>query len=132
MDLLLAPFLVLAALLMKAIRRAGIHRMPVSRWLLRRIGVFPIDNNYYEPLFDLHGLRKPLDEERPLPGIDWNEAEQLALLGAFTQAQELADVPDKAEQGVFHWHNATFCSGDAEYLYQLVRTRKPALVVEVG
>ena len=131
-DLLLAPMLILAALLMKAIRRAGIHRMPLSRWLLRRIGVFPIDNNYYEPLFDPRGLRRPLHEERELPGIDWNEAEQIALLRAFTQADELADVPEQAEEGVFHWSNATFCSGDAEYLYQLVRTRRPSLVVEVG
>ena len=131
-DLLLAPLLVLAALLMKAIRRAGIHRMPLSRWLLRRIGVFPIQAHYYEPLFDIRKLRRPLDEERELPGIDWNEAEQLAVLTAFSQVQELADVPDEAEGMVFHWNNANFCSGDAEYLYQLVRTRKPALVIEVG
>lgn len=131
-DLLLPPLLAPAALLMKAVRRAGVHRMPVSRWLLRRLGVFPVADHYYEPLFDPRGLRRPLEEERALPGIDWNEAGQLALLDSLAHAHELADVPDAAEGGAFHWNNDTFCSGDAEVLYQLVRARKPGLVIEVG
>jgi predicted O-methyltransferase YrrM len=131
-DVLLAPLLVPAALLMKAIRRAGVERLPISRWLLMRIGVFPVRDHYYEPLFDAGRLRKPLEGERALPGIDWNEAEQLALLGSFAHAQELADVPEHAEGMVFHWSNDAFRSGDAEFLYQLLRARKPRLVVEVG
>jgi hypothetical protein len=131
-DLLLAPLLVPAALLMKAIRRAGVEHMPVCRKLLMRIGVFPVRDHYYEPLFDAGKLRKPLEEERALPGIDWNEAGQLALLGSFAHAQELADVPEQAEGMVFHWGNDAFRSGDAEYLYQLLRARKPTRVVEIG
>jgi hypothetical protein len=131
-DVLLLPFLALAAVLMKGIRQAGVERMPASRWLLKKIGVFPVRDHYYEPLFDAGKLRRPLEEERALPGIDWNEAEQLALLAGFTHAQELSDVPDRAEGMVFHWDNASFCSGDAEYLYQLIRARKPARVIEVG
>jgi predicted O-methyltransferase YrrM len=131
-DLLLAPLLVPAALLMKAIRRAGVERMPLCRWLLIRIGVFPIRDHYYEPLFDVRRLRRPLSQERELPGIDWNEAEQLALLESFTHGNELAGVPDQAAGMEFHWNNASFCSGDAEYLYQLVRARKPSRVIEVG
>jgi hypothetical protein len=131
-DLLLAPLLIPAALLMKAIRRAGVERMPVCRRLLMRIGVFPVRDHYYEPLFDMRRLRRPLHEERELPGIDWNEAEQLALLESFTHGDELADVPELAAGMEFHWRNDAFCSGDAEYLYQLVRARKPARVVEVG
>jgi hypothetical protein len=131
-DVLLSPLLVLAAVLMKAVRRAGVERMPLSRWLLMKIGVFPVRDHYYEPLFDAGRLRKPLEEERALPGIDWNEAEQLALLGSFAHAQELADVPEHAEGMVFHWGNDAFRSGDAEYLYQFLRARKPAQVIEVG
>jgi hypothetical protein len=131
-DLLLAPLLVPAALLMKAIRRAGVERLPLCRWLFMRIGVFPIRDHYYEPLFDAGKLRRPLAEERALPGIDWNEAEQLALLDSFAHASELADVPEQAEGMVFHWSNDAFRSGDAEYLYQLLRARRPALVIEVG
>jgi predicted O-methyltransferase YrrM len=131
-DLLLAPLLVPAALLMKAIRRAGVERLPLSRWLLRKIGVFPVRDHYYEPFFGAGALRRPLEEERTLPGIDWNEAEQLALLGSFAHAQELADVPEHAEGMVFHWGNDAFRSGDAEFLYQLLRARKPGLVIEVG
>jgi predicted O-methyltransferase YrrM len=132
LDILLLPFLALAAVLMKAIRRAGVERMPASRWLLRKIGVFPVRDHYYEPLFDAGRLSRPLDEARRLPGIDWNESEQLALLDSFAHAQELADVPDDGEGMVFHWNNDAFRSGDAEFLYQLLRARKPKLVVEVG
>jgi hypothetical protein len=112
-DLLLAPLLIPAALLMKAIRRAGVERMPLSRWLFMRIGVFPIRGHYYEPLFDAGKLRQPLDAERSLPGIDWNEAEQLALLESFRHGDELADVPEQGEGMVFHWNNDAFRSGDA-------------------
>jgi hypothetical protein len=97
-----------------------------------RIGVFPVRDHYYEPLFDAAKLRRPLSEERALPGIDWNEAEQLALLESFSHAQELADVPEQAEGMVYHWDNDALRSGDAEYLYQLLRAKKPARVVEVG
>jgi hypothetical protein len=131
-DLVLAPLLVPAALLMKAIRRAGVDRMPVCRWLLMRIGVFPIRDHYGEPLFNACRLHRAPGQERALPGIDWNEAEQLALLDGYAHGDELAGVPDQAPGMEFHWDNASFCSGDAEYLYQFVRTRKPALVIEVG
>ncbi len=131
-DLLLPPLLLPAALLMKAVRRAGVQRLPLSRWLLRRVGVFPIEDHYYEPMFDPRGLRRPLEEARALPAIDWNEAGQLELLRGLAHAHELADVPDVAQGMVFHWNNDTFCSGDAEVLYQLVRARKPARVIEVG
>lgn len=131
-DLLLAPLLIPAAFLMKAIRRAGVERMPLCRWLFMRIGVFPVRDHYYEPLFDMRALRKPLEQERALPGIDWNEAEQLALLDGYTHGDELAGVPEQASGQEFHWDNDSFCSGDAEFLYQLVRARKPSLVIEVG
>jgi hypothetical protein len=82
-DLLLAPLVLLAALLMKLVRRVGVYRMTVSRAILRAVGVFPIRDHYYEPMFDPRQLARPVSAPssgaRALPGLDLNEAGQLAL-----------------------------------------------------
>ncbi len=57
------------------------------------VGVFPIRNHYYEPMFDPRALTRPLDEPRSLPGIDWNTEEQLRILDSFDYAAELQGVP---------------------------------------
>src|SRR5262245_19794854 len=92
-DLLLAPLTLAAAALLKAIRRVGVYRMPVSRRIFNSAGVFPIRDHYYEPMFNPRHLRRPLEEERRLPGVDLNEAGQLALLAQFEYAAELARLP---------------------------------------
>ena len=51
-DLLLVPFVYLAALLLRNVRKAGIRRLPNCKAALLSVGVFPIRNHYYEPLFD--------------------------------------------------------------------------------
>src|SRR6266850_5760856 len=85
-DVVLAPFTLAAALLLKTVRRVGVYRMRVSHAILRRVGVFPIRDHYYEPLFHPRHLRWPLDNERPLPGLDLNLAAQLELLRKFDYA----------------------------------------------
>lgn len=132
-DLLLAPAVALAADLLRAVRRAGIARMPLSRWILRRVGVFPILDHYYEPRFDYRDLRRPLSLERDLPGIDWDEAGQLAALETFDFAGELAALPDEDRgDDAFYYRNGNFGGGDAEYLYSLIRARAPGRLIEVG
>ncbi|NOZ22359.1 MAG: class I SAM-dependent methyltransferase [Planctomycetes bacterium] len=118
---------------MSLIRRLGIARMPVSRKLLHWVGVFPIRDHYYEPLFRTDCLRKPLDEDRDLPGVDMNIEAQLKLLGRFDFADELAAFPvEKTSKLGFHYHNNAFESGDAEYLYSIIRLLKPRRIVEIG
>ena len=75
LDLLAAPVGVLLALTGRLIRRIGVHRLPITLGILRRFGVFPIRDHYYEPLFNPAHLQKPLDEDRELSGIDWNVTE---------------------------------------------------------
>ena len=97
------------------------------------VGVFPIRNHYYEPQFDSRQNTKPLSQDRILPGIDWNTAGQLRLLDSFSFARELEGIPHgKSDELEFHFGNATFGSGDAEYWYQLIRLAKPRRVFEVG
>ena len=93
----------------------------------------PTCNHYYEPLFDGRLLRHPLDLNRVLPGIDWNTDEQLHLLKSFCFNDELNDVPMmKNGELTFHMNNGSFESGDAEYLYNLIRLKKPTRIIEIG
>ena len=132
-DFILFPFVYPAARLMKLVRKAGVSRMPLCKRALMKEGVFPIRNHYYEPLFDSRILSKPLDADRNLPGIDWNVAGQLGILERFKFAEEMKDIPrTKVGDGLFYMDNNSFISGDAEYLYNLIRLKKPARLFEIG
>lgn len=133
LDVILLPFVIAAAFLLKAVRRAGLSRLNLCRAVLMRIGVLPIRRHYYEPFTDEQMLRRPLDEDRSLPGIDWNIAEQLALLESFRYADELGHIATSTgDPAAFNIHNGQFESGDAEFLYQMIRSKKPRRVIEIG
>lgn len=130
-DVLILPFVFMSALLLKAVRTIGVHRMRVSSMVLKMVGVFPVRNHYYEPQFcypekeDIH--------DRHLSGIDLCPEEQDRLLDKLVYAHEIADWPsDYTGEGVFYLNNQTFASGDAEFFYQMIRFLKPARLYEVG
>ena len=132
-DVFLAPLLVPAAGLMKLVRRAGVERLPLCRKVLSAFGVFPVADHYYEPLIEFSSLRHPLDQRRNLPGIDMNVDGQLALLGQFRFSEELRPLTElKKDELTYNFGNGFFDSGDAEFLYNLIRLRKPARIVEIG
>ncbi|HET9985400.1 MAG TPA: class I SAM-dependent methyltransferase [Longimicrobiales bacterium] len=129
-DLLLAPLVLPAAALLREVRRTGLARMPVSRAIFRRVGVYPVRDHYYEPVFR---RAAPDARERELPGIDWNVDEQLRLLDRFDVAAELERFPlERVGDGGFYYHNRFFESGDAEFLYALLRTLRPRRLYEIG
>ncbi len=98
-----------------------------------RVGIFPVRDHYYEPLFNPRHLSKSLREDRPLPAIDFNVAEQLSLLGKFDFNEELKKFPlDKTENLEFYYHNPSIGTGDAEYLYNMIRFYKPKRIIEIG
>lgn len=130
-DLLLAPLVFLAACLMKLVRRVGVYRMKAAHAILRGVGVFPIRDHYYEPMFHPRHLRRALDAERSLPGIDLNVDEQLALLACFRWHHELARLAEHSAAG-FRFDNPNFGPGDAEFLYSAIRHFKPARILEIG
>lgn len=55
-DWLIMHFVWLAALILKAVRRVGIRRLPASRATLMHVGIYPLRAHYYEPQF---GHRRP-------------------------------------------------------------------------
>ncbi len=133
LDLCLAPFVLPSAFVMKALRRAGVERFPISRKCLSAAGIFPIADHYYEPLINFDLLIHSLDKVRNLPGVDLNVSGQLDLLKQFRYSEELRpfDGPKKNDL-TYNFGNGFFDSGDAEFLYNLVRLRKPRRVVEIG
>jgi predicted O-methyltransferase YrrM len=134
LDILLSPFTLLASVLLFSIRKMRIVNMPVSKWIFKKVGVFPISNHYYEPLFDDRLLKRPLDLDRNLPGINWNDAVQLSLLEKFHFQDELAAIPfEKGTQDFsFYYDNPSLRPGDAEYLYSMVRQIMPSRIIEIG
>jgi hypothetical protein len=132
-DAIFAPLTVMAALLLKLIRRVGVYRMRISKAVFEAVGVFPIRDHYYEPLFNPRRLRRSLREDRDLPGIDLNVEGQLELLARFRFGEELKRFPrEKRSELEYHYDNDNFGPGDAEYLYSLMRLYKPATVIEIG
>lgn len=132
-DFLLLPLVYPSAWLLKSIRRLGIQKFPQCKDAFMKIGMFPIQNHYYEPQFNHQKLKQPLSQDRALPGVDWNVSAQLSRLASLNYSQELSDVftVNRSELD-FHFGNGSFESGDAEYWYQFIRTVKPKRIVEVG
>jgi len=129
---ILLPFVYPAAFLMKKIRGAGLQKLPLCKKALLSVGVFPIRDHYYEPLFDGRYLARPLYENRNLPGINWN-VEELQILESFSFEDELKDIRStKTDDLTFYFNNGGFESGDAEYWYNLIRLKKPSIIIEIG
>lgn len=126
----------MGSIVLMVFRRIGIEKMPVSRRIFDAVGVYPILDHYYEPLFKKSRVTKSLREDRVLPGIDFNEEEQLAILDKFDYNEELLkyplNKPDDYPRPLFYYNNPNFKSGDAEYLYNVIRLNKPSKIVEIG
>lgn len=132
-DIVLIPVAILSGVSLKGIRRLGLQRLPLCRQVLLRIGVLPIRRHYYEPFAHPGDLSQPLELARNLPGIDWNIEGQLQFLTELGYAGEIADLTTPAPSRMeFRLNNGSFESGDAEYLYQLIRAKKPRRIIEIG
>ncbi|NLL35902.1 MAG: class I SAM-dependent methyltransferase [Fretibacterium sp.] len=133
LDICLVPILFPFAWLLKNVRAIGMARFPQCRKMLLKIGVFPIVNHYYEPMFDNSSL--DFEKERSLPAVDWNEEEQLEYLSRMNFMDELKSIPwdgPKDDPTCFYMNNPSFCQGDAAYWYQLIRLLKPERIIEIG
>jgi hypothetical protein len=132
-DVILAPLMLLFGWSFLMARKKGIHRLPLCRALFNWLGVFPVRHHYYDPFVKQCDLKKPLDDDRNLSGIDWNVDEQLALLREFDFGSELLEFPLQGKSRVdYTYDNGTFLAGDAEYFYSMIRHFKPRRLLEVG
>ena len=108
--------------------------LPKSRELLKKVGVYPILDHYYQPLFNDSRLKKSLRESRHLPGINLNHNAQIILLKELIFHKELKDLNlTKSPESIYDFDiGGAFKFGDAEFLYQMIRLLKPKKFVEIG
>ena len=133
-DFFLLIALIPSSFVMLLYRKIGSHKMTLSTYLLKKIGIFPITKNYYEPQFDFDNLKSDLKKKRNLPGVNLNTENQLNLLKKFEYKQELIDLNlDSINPNInFNIDNNFFERGDAEIYYQVIRFFKPKKIVEIG
>lgn len=132
-DLIISPLVLLSGIVLIFVRRIGFSSYKISHYILMKIGVLPVRRHYYEPFFDKPDLRKPLSDDRYLPGIDMNVSQQLDLLNSFNYSHELLSLPkDYVDNLSFHLNNDAYPPGDAEFWYSIIRYKKPSLIIEIG
>lgn len=132
-DMLSAPFSLLAAVWLKPISKM-IRYLPVNNKIFMKVGLLPVRDHYYQPLVNPRKhLIKSLREDRHLPGIHLNIEHQLAILQSFNFNHELELFPvEKKNELEYYYKNGSFESGDGEYLYNIIRLKKPAVFIEIG
>lgn len=94
-DIVLLPVNTITIFWLKRARKRRFKYQYVTKKVLFKIGVFPIIDHYYEPLFNTKYLYKSLREDRNIPAIDFNIKEQLDLISKFTYQSELLSFPRK-------------------------------------
>jgi len=126
------PFTYLSATWLKFVTLFDNNR--ISDKIFMKLGILPILDHYYQPMINPGKiLHKSLREDRKLSGIDFNEIEQLELLSKFNYNAELSKFPvEKRNENEYFYNNKSFCSGDAEYLYNMVRHFKSCKIIEIG
>lgn len=130
-DVLLVPFVFISIIIMRLTRKLGIHRLKISKFLFFKFGVFPVTRHYYDPFFSPKDFSQ--NKKRILPGIDLNLSVQLPLLKELTYSKELKELKiNKLDPSIFFWENGSFESGDAEIWYNLIRNKKPKIIIEIG
>ena len=115
--------------------KAKSKNLPVSRQFFKLIGVYPIGDHYYQPLFNDKHLAISLREPRSLPGIDFIIRQQLSLLQSLVFEDEingLGWLNNSSNPLEFNFNNGSFESGDAQFLYQIIRYFKPTKIIEIG
>lgn len=137
LDLVFSPLTLISAIWLKFIRRRIVrfwdNDSMISKTIFLKIGIFPIIDHYYEPLFNPKRLKHSYGKDRQLNGIDFNLQEQLSLLKKFNYNTELKEIANmQASELTYSFSKGPFLSGDAEYLYNIIRLLKPKRIIEIG
>jgi predicted O-methyltransferase YrrM len=132
LDILFTPFTLLLLVVFKTIRRAGVERFSINKYLIKIFGIFPIRNHYYEPRF-VFPDNFDFNQIREIP-FKINLKNQLSLLNQFANFSELKLFPvDKTkEHQIFFVNNPNFGAGDVDLYYLIIRKFKPKRIIEIG
>ncbi len=128
-DVLFSPLTLIGILWFRIIRYWGIRNLPLSKSLFLKLGLIPIVDHYYEPLIDYRRLPK----KDPITNLNLREQAQLEFIRQFNYQSELIEIPrEKQRENRYYFHNQSFCAGDAELYYSIIRYYKPKKIIEVG
>jgi len=113
--------------------KANMHKKYSEKFFMDE-GMLPVLDHYYQPMINPQKhLTKSLREDRDIVGINYNVKEQLEILANFNFNNELLEFPiEKKNENEFYYNNGAYESGDAEYLYNVVRYFKPNRIIEIG
>ena len=131
-DILLAPLTIVAVVWFRITRYWGVKKMPITKWVFLKMGLFPIVNHYYEPLFD---YRKVSYKRKNNTLLDLKENDQLLFLNSLLPySNELKNFPlvKTSDQVSYYYENGSFQYGDGELYYSVIRKNKPKRIIEVG
>ena len=133
-DIFLSAFIFFSNWAYIKYRKRKPKELPFTTKVLKKSGVFPITNHYYEPKFDFTENEKNIYIERNLSSIKFEEMNQLKFLENFVYAKELKDLNlrEGSTNYNFKLNNGSFEEGDAEIYYQIIRYLKPSKIIEVG
>jgi hypothetical protein len=133
LDLIASPFVIIAAVVLKYMKRKGLTQFKLTTKILNQLEIGVIHNNYYEPVFLASQLEFDYDLPRDLVSIDWNIHGQIELLNQFNCQNELLDFDKNyTNDKTFYIENPAFGPGDIDFWYQLIRLRKSKRIIEVG
>ena len=91
-DIIISITIIPSAIIMILFRKIGSHKLKISKSILKKIGVYPITDNYYEPLFNFDNLKNELNKKRNLPGVSFNINQQIQLLEKLNFSNELKNL----------------------------------------
>lgn len=133
-DICFSPLTLALSILFKFIKKNEVKNFPIAKQIFLKIGVYPIYDHYYEPLFNLKHLKNSLNTDHKLPGIDFNDNEQLSILSSFNYNNELKSIPmhKSGFKREYSYVDGQFNAGDAEYLYSIIRKFRPKRMIEIG
>ncbi len=135
-DPLLATIITPFLYILFRARRRGLQHFPAIERALLAVGVFPIINTYYEPMFDNRALRS-LRTDRNLPGLRMNLEQSRELIRQFDYSSEFSralehSTNQKSDVPSLSISNNSFGSGDADIWYAMIRHFKPKRIIEIG
>lgn len=106
----------------------------LAAWRIVRVK----NGHYYSPVPSIKELQRDapriFDRSlRSLPGVELNEAHQLALLTQFTPFYEEQPFPETPQDGIRYFFDQYYYGrSDALFLYSMIRLFRPRRIVEIG
>jgi predicted O-methyltransferase YrrM len=106
----------------------------LATWRLLRVK----NGHYYSPVPSMKELNRNAERIfdrsfRKLPGIEFNEADQLSLLTEFAAVYAEQPFPETPRDDIrYFFDNYWFGRADALFLYSMIRVFRPRRILEIG